>query len=60
MNVLGTELVRDLVSLIIGAEADEARQVLVFKSADPDYFISHVDVNGPVESYVRLSVGRDR
>jgi enoyl-CoA hydratase/carnithine racemase len=44
MNLLGPELVRDLVSLIQRAEADEAIQVLVFKSADPDYFISHVDV----------------
>jgi enoyl-CoA hydratase/carnithine racemase len=44
MNLLGTELVRDLVSLIQHAEADDALQVLVFRSADPDYFISHVDV----------------
>jgi enoyl-CoA hydratase/carnithine racemase len=44
MNLLGPELVRDLVSLIQTAEADDAVQVLVFKSADPDYFISHVDV----------------
>jgi enoyl-CoA hydratase/carnithine racemase len=44
MNLLGPELVRDLVSLIQGAEADDTVQVLVFKSADPDYFISHVDV----------------
>jgi len=44
MNLLGPELVRDLVSLIRQAEADTAIQVLVFKSADPDYFISHVDV----------------
>jgi enoyl-CoA hydratase/carnithine racemase len=44
MNLLGPELVRDLVSLIQRAESDEAVQVLVFKSADPDYFISHVDV----------------
>jgi len=44
MNLLGPELVRDLVSLIQQAEADDAVQVLVFKSADPDYFISHVDV----------------
>ena len=43
MNLLGPELVRDLVSLIQQAEADDS-QVLVFKSADPDYFISHVDV----------------
>src|ERR671925_1196860 len=44
MNLLGPELVRDLVSLIQRAEADDYFQVLVFKSADPDYFISHVDV----------------
>jgi enoyl-CoA hydratase/carnithine racemase len=44
MNLLGPELVRDLVSLIQQAEADEAVKVLVFKSADADYFISHVDV----------------
>ncbi|HEX4673548.1 MAG TPA: enoyl-CoA hydratase/isomerase family protein [Solirubrobacteraceae bacterium] len=44
MNLLGPELVRDLVSLIQRAEADETAQVLVFKSGDPDYFISHVDV----------------
>ena len=44
MNLLGTELVRDLVSLIKQSEADENLKVLVFKSADPDYFISHVDI----------------
>jgi enoyl-CoA hydratase/carnithine racemase len=42
MNLLGPELVRDLVSLIQRAEADDVIQVLVFTSADPDYFISHV------------------
>jgi len=44
MNLLGPELVRDLVSLIQQSEADDSIRVLVFKSADPDYFISHVDV----------------
>ncbi len=44
INLLGPELVGDLVSLIQQAEADETVKVLVFKSADPDYFISHVDV----------------
>src|SRR5215472_12142120 len=44
MNLLGPELVRDLVALIQQAEADSAVKVLVFRSADPDYFISHVDV----------------
>jgi enoyl-CoA hydratase/carnithine racemase len=37
-------MVKDLVSLIQRAEADDAVRVLVFKSADPDYFIFHVDV----------------
>jgi enoyl-CoA hydratase/carnithine racemase len=44
MNLLGPDLVRDLVSLIERAEADDALQVAVFRSADPEYFISHVDV----------------
>jgi len=53
MNLLGTELIRDLVSLIQGAEADTTLQVMVFASADPDYFISHVDVT-------RISEYRDQ
>jgi enoyl-CoA hydratase/carnithine racemase len=44
MNLEGPELIRDLVSLIQGAEADDTVQVIVFKSADPEFFISHVDV----------------
>ena len=44
MNLLGPELVRDLVSLIQQAEGDISTRVLVFKSSDPEYFISHVDV----------------
>ena len=44
MNLLGPELVRDLVALIQRAEADTACSVVVFTSADPDYFISHVDL----------------
>jgi len=49
MNLLGPELVRDLVSLIQGAEADDSARVLVFTSADPDYFISHVDLTRVAE-----------
>jgi len=37
MNLLGTALVRDRVSLIQQWEADDTVRVLVFKSADPDY-----------------------
>jgi enoyl-CoA hydratase/carnithine racemase len=44
MNLLGPELVRDLVSLIKEVEPDDEIKVLIFKSADPDYFIPHVDI----------------
>jgi enoyl-CoA hydratase/carnithine racemase len=44
MNLLGPALVRDLVALIKQAEANDAVKVLVFTSADPDYFMAHVDV----------------
>jgi enoyl-CoA hydratase/carnithine racemase len=49
MNLLGPELVRDLVSLIQCAEADGRVKVVVFSSADPDYFISHVDLHRVAE-----------
>ncbi len=49
MNLLGPELVRDLVSLIQRAEADDGVKVLVFTSGDPDYFISHVDLTRVAE-----------
>ena len=49
MNLLGPELVRDLVSLIQRAEAEKTIKVLVFRSADPDYFISHVDLTKVAE-----------
>ena len=35
MNLLGPELVRDLVSLIQRAEADDAFKVLVFRAPTP-------------------------
>ena len=43
MNLLGPELVRDVVSVIERAEAGDSVRVLVFSSADPDYFIPHVN-----------------
>lgn len=48
MNLIGPELVRDLVSLIEHAEASNCR-VVVFSSVDPDYFIAHVDVTKVAE-----------
>ena len=49
MNLLGPELVRDLVWLIQLAEADDSVKVVVFRSSDPDYFISHVDLTRVAE-----------
>jgi enoyl-CoA hydratase/carnithine racemase len=49
MNLIGPELVVDLVTLIPQAEADDAVRVVVFKSADPDYFIAHVDLTKVAE-----------
>ena len=49
MNILGREVVRDLVSVIRRTEVDNSVQVIVFKTADPDYFISHVDLTRIVE-----------
>lgn len=49
MNLLGPEVVRDLVGLIQRAEDDAGVKVLVFTSADPDYFISHVDLHRVAE-----------
>src|SRR6266480_6117451 len=56
MNLLGPELVRDFVSLIESAEADDSVKVVVFKSADPDYFISHVDVTHVAEYRAEAAV----
>lgn len=50
MNLMGPELVRDLGTLVLQTEVNESIKVLVFKSADPDYFISHVDVTRVRES----------
>jgi enoyl-CoA hydratase/carnithine racemase len=44
MNLLGTALVADLVSLIQLLDKGDRYRVVVFSSADPDYFIPHVDV----------------
>jgi enoyl-CoA hydratase/carnithine racemase len=56
MNLLGPELVRDLVALIQSAETDGSVKVLVFKSADPDYLISHADLTRVAEYQAEAAV----
>ena len=44
MNLIGPELVRDLVRLLGALESGEETRVMVLESADPDYFVPHVDL----------------
>ncbi|MBO1334380.1 enoyl-CoA hydratase/isomerase family protein [Streptomyces sp. VRA16 Mangrove soil] len=44
LNLIGPELVRDLVRLIGYLSKPTPYQVVVFDSADPDFFIPHVDM----------------
>jgi len=44
LNMIGPGLVSDLVSLIELLDQGEPYRVVVFSSADPDFFIAHVDV----------------
>jgi len=49
MNLIGPELVRDLVSLIGALESDPDTRVVVLESADPEYFVPHVDLTKVAE-----------
>jgi enoyl-CoA hydratase/carnithine racemase len=44
LNLIGPELISDLVSLIEELDRGDRYKVAVFSSGDPDFFISHVDV----------------
>jgi enoyl-CoA hydratase/carnithine racemase len=50
MNLVGPELVRDLVGLVRELESDEdVTRVMVLESADPEYFVPHVDLTKVAE-----------
>jgi enoyl-CoA hydratase/carnithine racemase len=50
MNLIGPELVRDLVSLVRELESDDNdARVMVLESADPEYFVPHVDLTKVAE-----------
>jgi enoyl-CoA hydratase/carnithine racemase len=44
INAIGPELVRDLVTLIKNIDEGDPYRVIFFSSANPDFFVSHVDV----------------
>ncbi|SFW91805.1 enoyl-CoA hydratase/isomerase family protein [Amycolatopsis australiensis] len=45
VNVLDVALMTDLRRLLTSLRADESVRVIVFDSADPDFFIAHVDMS---------------
>ena len=49
MNLIGPELVRDLVGLLGALESDLETRVVVLESADPEYFVPHVDLTKVAE-----------
>jgi enoyl-CoA hydratase/carnithine racemase len=49
MNLIGPELVRDLVSLFGELESGQGTRVVVLESADPEYFVPHVDLTKVAE-----------
>src|SRR6266545_2861275 len=49
MNLIGPELVGDLVSLLSELESDQGIRVMVLESADPEYFVPHVDLTKVAE-----------
>ena len=49
MNLIGPELVRDLVSLLGELESGQDVRVVVLESADPEYFVPHVDLTKVAE-----------
>jgi enoyl-CoA hydratase/carnithine racemase len=49
MNLIGPELVRDLVALFGALESGHQARVMVLESADPDYFVPHVDLTKVAE-----------
>ena len=49
MNPIGPELVRDLVGLLGALESDQETRVVVLESADPDYFVPHVNLTEVAE-----------
>ena len=44
VNVIGPDMIRDLKELLTELESNETVNVVVFDSADPDFFLAHYDL----------------
>ncbi|MCU1460454.1 MAG: hypothetical protein JWO37_529 [Acidimicrobiales bacterium] len=60
INLLDGPLIADLAAVVEHAAADPAVRVLVFDSADPDFFIAHADVQAILAMPVERHPRRDR
>ena len=45
INIITPALYQELVALVAELKDDDSLTVIVFKSADPDFFIAHYDVS---------------
>jgi enoyl-CoA hydratase/carnithine racemase len=50
LNLLDPDTIKELEELIVAIEADEELKVVLFESANPDYFIAHYDVSRAAET----------
>lgn len=57
VNVLDVALMTDLRDLLIALRVDDAVQVIVFDSADPEFFIAHVDMTATPDALRELATG---
>ena len=57
--ILTTDLSRELAAAVDEAESDEATRVIVFRSADPEFFIAHFDVSR-ILRWVDLDTSSDK
>lgn len=55
VNLLGVALMTDLRDLLTALAADDAVRVIVFDSADPDFFLAHVDMTATPEALAALA-----
>jgi enoyl-CoA hydratase/carnithine racemase len=57
INVLGVAVMTDLRRLLATLAGDDTVRVIVFDSADPDFFLAHVDMTATPESLAGLMAG---
>ena len=60
INIFTAELYGEMAALTMELKSDPSLTVVVFKSADPDFFIAHYDVGNILEFPTNTSAEKDR